>query len=737
MKTVLLNHLKIIGVIFLFFYKLILSQPISIELSGKILNAENSEPVTNAVILLIETNQFTTSGNEGTFSLANIRSEKFRIKITHLAFQEKLIDLNLENQNNKNLIIYLIPKTINLSPVVVSGNSNMSLVEEIQQYSTILSGKDLQRNLSQTLASTLKNEAGLSIRSMGPAPSRPVFRGLGQNRVMISEDSFNNIDLSATSPDHAVTIEPFQSERIEVLRGPKILTKTSTTVGGIVNLVKNDIPTQIHNQIHFNLGGYYESANQGFLTGVQSEIPFNPFSARFELSQRKTKDQKTPIGLLKNSYSKNFNSNLGLSYVDDFGFIGSNFKVYNLNYGIPGGFVGAHPFGVSIDIEKQQINAHSEIKIKNQKLELKFSNVQYRHKELEHNGLIGSVFAINTNSGSINFENNNLLIFDDGISGISFEHRDFNIGGYVFSPPSNSLNLSAYLYQTKKLNRFNFEFALRYSFDKVTPKTKKFSSRIGQIDEKIFHNFSVSTATLYQVSDVVFVGLTISKSSRVPTIEELFSDGPHLAAYSYEVGNPNLKSEAGYGAEFYVYHKFDKLFFNLNFFYNHFNYFIVPQNTGRINYQTFLPIYETRGVKAAQIGFDGSVDWKISEKFGLSKSFSYVNGYFRDSKTPLPQIPPLKGELGLKFSINNFSSGIFLEWAAAQNRVDEFETKTAGYSVVNLFAQYIFQTGHFVNNVGLSVENLFNKEYRNHLSRVKSILPEAGINIRFIYKLMI
>lgn len=384
--------------------------------------------------------------------------------------------MNLLEYHSKNLIVYLIPKTINLSPGIISANSRLSFVEELQQFSSILSGKELQRNLSQTLASTLKNEAGLSIRAMGPAPSRPVFRGLGQERVIISDDGFNAMDLSATSPDHAVTLEPFQAERIEVLRGPKILTRTSTTFGGIVNVVKNDIPMQIHNQIHLNAGGYFESVNKGFLTGFQSEIPFNPIAIRFELSQRKTDDLKTPIGYLNNSMSKNLNSNIGLSFVDNFGVIGSSFKIYNLDYGIPGGFVGAHPFGVNIRIEKQQINLLSDIKTGTNNFNFKFSNVQYRHKEFEYNGLIGSEFAINTNLGHLNFEHSDFSFFDDGILGVSFEHRDFNIGGYVFTPPSYSLNISSYIYETFRAEKLNFEISIRYSYDKVTPKRKRISN---------------------------------------------------------------------------------------------------------------------------------------------------------------------------------------------------------------------------------------------------------------------
>ncbi|KAB2843084.1 MAG: TonB-dependent receptor, partial [Melioribacteraceae bacterium] len=69
------------------------------------------------------------------------------------------------------------------------------------------------------------------------------------------------------------------------------------------------------------------------------------------------------------------------------------------------------------------------------------------------------------------------------------------------------------------------------------------------------------------------------------------------------------------------------------------------------------------------------------------------------------------------------------------NKVDTFEEPTAGYMILNSSVQYSFNTGILIHNFSLNVDNIFNKEYRNHLSRVKSILPEAGRNFRLVYKL--
>lgn len=711
-----------------------------LRISGIILDAEKSQAISNAVIQVLDTEIYFTSKEDGTFIIDGLIGYKHTLKITHISYQEKLIDIDLEANSDRSLIIYLIPRAINLSPVVVTDKSYISDFDELNEFSNVLKGKELQRNLGMTIASTLKNATGLAVRSMGPAPSRPVIRGLGQDRIFISEDGNKTIDLSSTSPDHAVTMEPFTINTIEVLRGPKVLTKTSTTIGGVVNAIRNEIPNEIHNQIHLNLGGYIESVNNGYLGSIQSEIPIKPFAIKLELSRRKSADQTTPVGKLNNSYSQNLNTSAGVSFIEGFGFVGASVRTFSLDYGVPGGFVGAHPNGVDIEMYRRQFNVESMIYLNenaSENIHLKFSNNYYRHKEFEFSGRIGSEFRLINLSGSANISHSNISFMDNGILGVSFEYRDFDIGGFVFTPPTNSTNLSAYLFESLSTGRFSFEFGARYSFDNVVPEIENAESNIGPIKKRSFNNISFSVSGMYKISDVVYMGGNLSRSTRVPTIEELFSEGPHLAAYSYEIGNPLLESEKGYGTEFFIYHKFEKLFFNLNFFYNNLDSYIIPRNTGEINFQTFLPIYSTSSVGALLYGFDGQIDWKVTNKISISSSISFTNGQLKGRGSPLPQIPPLKGFLETKYSLDNFVVGLNIEWASNQNRVDEFEYPTAGYLIFNSFFQYVFSIGETVNNISLSIDNLFNKEYRNHLSRVKTILPESGRNFRLIYKVFI
>ena len=173
----------------------------------------------------------------------------------------------------------------------------------------------------------------------------------------------------------------------------------------------------------------------------------------------------------------------------------------------------------------------------------------------------------------------------------------------------------------------------------------------------------------------------------------------------------------------------------ITFFRNDFSYFIIPRNTGKINSQTLLPIYQTEGVSAVFYGVESYLELKLLEYFTFSNTLSFTYGNFNESGNPLPQIPPLKNIIQLKYLNGNFITGISTEIAADQNRVDLFETTTAGYAVFSAFIQYSIETGSLIHNISLNGDNLFNKEYRNHLSRVKVIMPEAGINFKLSYRL--
>ncbi|MBK7497893.1 MAG: TonB-dependent receptor [Ignavibacteriales bacterium] len=644
----------------------------------------------------------------------------------------------MDQEINKGLIVHLFTLPFETSTVVVTGLHTTTKFDDMNEFINVLKGKELQRELGLTLASTLKNETGLAIRSMGPAPARPVIRGLGSDRIAITEDGIQTTDLSATSPDHAVSVEPFTIDRIEVIRGPKVLLNNSTTMGGVVNIIRDEIPKEIPGKFSGNAGFYGESVNTGYLGGGVAQLPLGKFVLRAEATTRNAKDLRTPIGTLDNSDISTDNLSAGISFIDNWGFTGLSIREFKSDYGVPGGFVGAHPNGVDISMLKRQINGKINYQINSESfenIEFQLSRDYYKHTEYERADIIGAQFVIYNLRGSLDIANKKIGFLDFGTSGISFEARDFNIGGYVFTPPTKSLKLSTYSFQSFELNDFSFESGFRISYDEFNPDDSNPSTNNELIIDRKFFSYSLSLSTLYSINKTISLGININKTSRVPTIEELYSEGPHLAAYSYEIGNQNLESESGFGAELFSYIKNDNLFLMLTVFRNDFSYFIIPRNTGKINSQTLLPIYQTEGVSAIFYGVESYLEFKLLEYFTFSNTLSFTYGNFKESGNPLPQIPPLKNIIQVKYLNGNFITGVSTEIAAAQNRVDLFETSTAGYAVFSAFIQYSIETGSLIHNISLNGDNLFNKEYRNHLSRVKVIMPEAGINFKLSYRL--
>ncbi|MCY3664932.1 MAG: TonB-dependent receptor, partial [Gemmatimonadetes bacterium] len=223
-----------------------------------------------------------------------------------------------------------------------------------------------------------------------------------------------------------------------------------------------------------------------------------------------------------------------------------------------------------------------------------------------------------------------------------------------------------------------------------------------------------------------------------PGIEELFSEGPHLAAYSYEVGNGALDSERGLGLELFADYHREKGHVHLAVFRNAIDGYIFPKNSGeRSLRRADLFLYQTVGERVLMHGAEVTFDWHLAEPWKVAGSLSYVRGRLTDlDDEPLPRLPPLQGHLGLTCEPTEaLSATIDVRLAAAQNRISEFEEPTEGYAVLDLSSQYYAQWGGRLHTFSLTLENATDAVYRNHLNRVKEILPEPGRNLRLLHKI--
>ena len=635
------------------------------------------------------------------------------------------------------LYVEMVAQEILLDTIDVVAKSVETRFEELHEATGVLSGDELQKKYSLTLAETMKNEIGVAIRSMGPAPARPVIRGLSGDRVQINIDGIESHDLSATSADHAVTLEPFNAERLEIIRGPRTLLHTASAIGGVINVVKQKIPEDHPQRVFGSVGAYGETANRGYLSAAGITVPVGPLALYAETTYRNTRDVQTPIGRLANTPIDTRTHLLGLSYPTDRGYIGASFDQFDTQYGIPGGFIGGHPNGVDLDIDRRVFDGKAAFHFDREVLssvEMDLTRTFYHHFEYESSGSIGSEFLFHDYRGDLKLFMNTHGQTRNTVLALGFGHHNLKLGGFVFTPPTREQCASLGLYHEFIYRDIEFQASARYTYTDFDPRPSTRSLAALGVD-RTFHAWSAAISPLVTITDRLIGGFNFSRSQRVPRIEELYNHGPHLAAYTFEVGNVELEAETSLGFEVFFHYLQPGVDFVLSGYWNEFDTYIAPRNTGEINFAQLLPIYASDGVAARFLGLEMHLGWRLNTRLNLELDGSYVRGENKDEHLPLPEMPPLKFVGSTTYQHPYLTVGGTAELVVGQDRVDIFEDPTDGYAVFGIYAQRDINTDHTRHSIIISVDNLLDTEYRNHLSRIRSVMPETGRSIKVHYKM--
>lgn len=720
------------------------------QLRGEIRNASTGEPVSFAYVHLEEINRSTTADNNGIFRFQNVPAGTYVISVHRIGFKTFTREIEYDGTDSNLIDIRMQPQNVSGEEITVTDSRVQTGGARLEHASTKIIGEELRRNLGTTLSETLSNQAGFSERSSGPAPGRPVIRGLGDERVLILRDGERTGDVSAQSADHGVSIDPMGAEEIEVARGPAALAYGANAIGGVINVVKNQIPNTVPNNITGSASLNGKSVNTEASAALDMIVPWKNWAATLDLNGRTGQDFSTPAASIENSYLRNTHNTAGLSHVGKNGYIGGSFSTYLSDYGIPPDPNGGHPNGVDIEMRKYQADIRGERILDHpffRTIEARYSFVNYNHVELESNGSLGTEFGKLTTNVSVKSNTNGWAIFDEGSMGLWGEMQDYAVRG-ADTPDSDLYSGAAYIIQEGDAGDLHYEVGSRLESVHSRPDEERVSSRIGQIENRSFLGLASSASLIYGLTDRLFVGTTVMHSFRAPTLEELYSEGPHLAAYSFEIGNPQLDPERGLGTELFLRYRSSRINAEVVGYRNKFQNYLFPRDTGEQSISDpSLNNYQFIGTEAEFFGFELSANVQLHQRLTVGGNLSYtraernvseeeqqLTGFNGDTR-PLPMIPPLKGSFFVKYSQGNFTATTRMVLADAQTRLSEFETRTEGYRLLNASVQYRIDQTNLLHTISLSGKNLLNTTYRNHLSRIKEVFPEPGINISLLYRI--
>lgn len=600
----------------------------------------------------------------------------------------------------------------------------------------VLSEGQLDEKMGITIADTLSDEVGIAQRSMGRAVARPVIRGMGGDRLLILEDGERTGDKSASAADHAVAIDPSTAKNIRVIRGPASLIYGSNTLGGVIDVKRETIPQTLPHHPTVDLKLQSESVNSGITATTGLTVPIGDTAWRLAWNQRNADDTHTPVGVLENTSLSNINFSGGASVVKDWGHFGISGGLYSSDYGIPGSPEG-HISGVNIELDRQRYEGNLEYSVGDsflEKLKLHSTHTRYQHQEFESNKRLGVEFnALTTNVSAI------ARLADDAITGIWSEYRDHSTGGFYWTPRTREISIAGFYFNQRKVSDFTLQGAVRYDFKRVGPLKTGTVTRAGTVERRNFGGVSGAVSSIYNWTGDLKVGATMMKTFRAPGIEQLFSDGPHLAAYSYEIGNSELGTENGWGTEAFLRYSGNRVRMNLAVYNNQIYGYLIPANTGEKDWGSgaagWLWIYQYTGLEAVLNGAELSVDAEIVPQVYAQAQMSHVRGILRDSDLPIERIPPLNGKLALRYVTEPLNLHVTARFSDSQHRLGEFEEPTDGYIVYDIGCQYLFSVWGLQHQAVFAIENLLNTEYRQHLSRIKAVMPEPGRNIKFLYRI--
>lgn len=724
---------------------------------GYLLDGESGEPVSNGSILIEELDRGVTSHSDGSFMFRNVPRGEYFLRGQHVSYEPSHVPAQVTASDTTEVVIQLYSRVVGRERVEVTAQYDRD--DQTTNIERVMTGSSLRQQLGRTIAETLDDEPGLAQRSMGPAPARPVLRGLGGDRLLILEDGGRTGDLSATASDHALAIEPMTAEHVELIRGPSALVHGANTMGGVINVIRGQIPRDMPEHLHMSGTLQGESVNTGGAAGLRAYGPiYKNLAFRADGSIRNAGDINTPAGALDNTGVSILNASAGISYIRPWGMIGISGNLMDTGYGVPGGIgiADAHPNGVDIEMFRRYTEMKSRFHLPGdflRRLDIDATYSYYTHDELEKpddgtgRRVVGSEFGVLTTNAKSHLHHGALGFFDKGLIGIWAENRDYSSGAFSETPETIEQALAAYTFQEGDIGNWNIQAALRYDIRSVSPRTERRSVLIGDIRERTFSGVSASGRLAYFLRPDLKTGATLMRSFRAPGIEELFSEGPHLANFSYEKGNPDLSAETGFGSELFITLNQPRLNLHLALFRNQMNNYIYPSDTGdRATRRDDLTTFVFNEEQVLMSGVELNFRYHLTDELTTGGSASYVRGDFVEdgrsfpflrfdqSSEGVPMIPPLTSRVYLEWNRANLTIGAASRTAAKQSRVDIFEEPTDGYILFDTYAQYSYSAGDFLHTFSLNFENMANTEYRNHLSRIKEIMPEPSRNLKLLYR---
>ncbi|HKG06891.1 MAG TPA: TonB-dependent receptor [Pedobacter sp.] len=733
------------------------------EFKGKVTDATTEEPLSGATIYITDLKAITTTNTAGEFTLKNIPSRgRFLLEVKYVGYKthSEVVDLAKPVALNISLALSIIES----AEVVITG-SPFSSNNKTNSLSVVTVGKNMLTQSGGTnLIDAVSKIAGVSQVSTGGAVSKPVIRGLGYNRVLTMVDGARE-EAQQWGDEHGIEVDQFSAARVEILKGPASLLYGSDALGGVINIIDDQVPPPgVYNG---DFTSSYNTNNGLTASSLMMQGNDKGFVYRGRVSYKNAYGFGYRGAVVPNSGFNEFNLSGMAGLNKSWGYSHLTFSRFNTNIGL----VENGP-----DNNGNYLNGYgepiSESEGRNRKPGLPFQNINHYRAALNSNFILGSgqlktTFAFQKNlrkefeesaeEPGLNLDLNSYTYdvkyyfpnagkWEPAIGIQGMYQKNTNKGDEFLIPDYASNSIGAFAYLKRNFKNGAINIGARYDYKNIEGEDLIFDD--AQIFENFnnrFSNVSGSIGFAFEIAkDLVLKG-NAGSGFRAPNIAELGANGRHEGTFRYEVGNSDLKQETSLQFDLGLEYTANNITFGLNAYANRILNYIYP---GNFNNETTnledeggetetLPVYRFVQTNADLIGGEASVDFHLIKSLHFENSFAYVKGRNRSTEQPLPFIPAatLNNELRFEPVIKGLQDNYIrlgISNVFKQSRFDIFETQTSGYTLLDAGIGTSVKTRKGKFNIWLTGQNLLNQKYYNHLSRYKPAgIYNTGRNVVF------
>ena len=628
-----------------------------------------------------------------------------------------------------------------LSEVTVQGIAGVQRLKDAASPFMVVSPKQLHNTIGTNLVDAVGHLPGLSQISTGTGISKPVIRGLGYNRVVVVDQGIRQ-EGQQWGDEHGLEVDEEGVHSVEVLKGPASLMYGSDAIAGVM-ILHPEHPLE-EGTMQVKVGSQYQTNNGLYDYRIGFAGNTKGFVWNWHFLDKAAHCYKNKIdGYVPGTFFKERDIQGLLGINKSWGHSWIRFSRVNFTPGITEGeLVGSDFDGKSYGIVSpfQKVLHYKAISdnawyFGDGTLKAIIGYQQNYRREFEEEETPELAMRLHTINYDIKYLHS--LPHDwkiaTGIGGMW--QRNINQGEEYLIPDHHLFDIGAFATAEWQYQKWHFSGGAR--FDNRHLKTTSLTEEDVLRFEALSKNFTGITGSLgvvWNVTDRINLRLNAARGFRAPTVSELSSNGVHEGSIQYEIGNPELKAEKSTQLDLGFDYTSHYVSLQASLFTNWIDDYIF---LARLPYETDgYRTYQYREGDARLMGGEVSVDVHPINPLHFENAFSYVRGIQLDQPDEaknLPMMPAPKWTSDIRYEFPNFAKNhcrrsflaFGMEYNFRQNKfyaVDNTETATPSNALFNLSAGmdlHIF--GHNCIELTFSCQNLFDKAYQPHLSRLKYV----------------